>query len=226
MEGISKSPSLVASTSDLYCCSIAESRVREGNLKDDQSLEQDTTAPKLLKDEDLEANYFKSVQWCDSTPSTIIPSNFPPGPRMEHPFSHQAQTIQFELSFSHQHSSNHPPPLPSLPTQYTRTPPQSTASPPTQISPSPTQPQPSTSPPPLTSQFASQTPYPPHPLPYPAIPSYHQQQRNTIPPPPSSGPHQPIFLLEQTASSPSSTYRAMVKALFHECLPSPQNAIK
>lgn len=70
MERISKAPSLVASTSDTYCCSIAESKRREGRLKDTQSPEQDVTGPVDTKDEELEANYFKSAQWCDPITSS------------------------------------------------------------------------------------------------------------------------------------------------------------
>jgi hypothetical protein len=74
MEGISKAPSLVASTSDTYCCSIAESRVLEDRLKDVQSPERNAVGPGP-KEEELEANYFKSAQWCDIIASTINLSN-------------------------------------------------------------------------------------------------------------------------------------------------------
>jgi hypothetical protein len=75
MEGISRAPSLVASTSDTYCCSIAESKVREDRLKDVQSSEQDGIAPGSSKEEGLKVNYFKSTQWYDTISSTIFLSN-------------------------------------------------------------------------------------------------------------------------------------------------------
>lgn len=63
MDQISKTPSLVASTSDTYCCSIADSKVRESRLKDALSLNEPSTPSADIKEEDLEANYFKSAQW-------------------------------------------------------------------------------------------------------------------------------------------------------------------
>ena len=62
MEQISKAPNLVASTSDTYCCSIADSKIRESKLQDVQSLE-DVTPSGAVNDEELETNYFKSAQW-------------------------------------------------------------------------------------------------------------------------------------------------------------------
>jgi hypothetical protein len=58
-----KTPRLVASTADTYCCSIAESRVRERTFQDLQSEENQATGPLKEKPGDSEANYFKSAQW-------------------------------------------------------------------------------------------------------------------------------------------------------------------
>ncbi|KAE9371386.1 WD40 repeat-like protein [Stipitochalara longipes BDJ] len=63
MEQISKAPSLVASTSDTYCCSIADSRTRESRLQDVPSQEQGANPIGSMKDEERESNYFKSSQW-------------------------------------------------------------------------------------------------------------------------------------------------------------------
>jgi hypothetical protein len=63
MEQISKAPNLVASTSDTYCCSIADSKIRESKLQDVQSLGEDVTPSGAANDEELETNYFKSAQW-------------------------------------------------------------------------------------------------------------------------------------------------------------------
>ena len=56
-------PSLKASTSDTYCCSIAKSRLRESKLQDVPSQEQLANQGGSMKDEELESNYFKSAQW-------------------------------------------------------------------------------------------------------------------------------------------------------------------
>ncbi|KAF7869883.1 hypothetical protein EAF04_004667 [Stromatinia cepivora] len=72
MEIINKKPTLVASTNNTYSCSIAASHVRERELREkdagsegieefveDEGLRGD----QQVRDEDLEVNYFKSVQW-------------------------------------------------------------------------------------------------------------------------------------------------------------------
>ena len=63
MERASKAPSLIASTSDIYCCSIADSRLRESKPQDVSSQEQSSNHRSSMKDEELESNYFKSAQW-------------------------------------------------------------------------------------------------------------------------------------------------------------------
>ncbi|KAL2070507.1 hypothetical protein VTL71DRAFT_13533 [Oculimacula yallundae] len=62
MEEQPKLPRLLASTGDTYSCSIAESRARESNLQDATPDIGSETA-RTDKEEDLEANYFKSAQW-------------------------------------------------------------------------------------------------------------------------------------------------------------------
>ncbi|KAL5330046.1 hypothetical protein ACEPPN_003570 [Leptodophora sp. 'Broadleaf-Isolate-01'] len=62
MENFTKTPRLLASTEDTYSCTIAESRIRESNLKDGTE-ELETVAAKIENAEDLEVNYFKSAQW-------------------------------------------------------------------------------------------------------------------------------------------------------------------
>jgi telomerase Cajal body protein 1 len=63
MEQILKAPNLVASTSDTYCCSIADSKIRESKLQGVQSLGEDVTPSGAANDEELETNYFKNAQW-------------------------------------------------------------------------------------------------------------------------------------------------------------------
>jgi hypothetical protein len=72
---ILRTPSLVASTSDTYCRSIAESKIRENKLKDVESQEQEYTFIKGMKDEELESNYFKSAQWYGLILMSLNPSN-------------------------------------------------------------------------------------------------------------------------------------------------------
>jgi len=57
-----KLPKLVASTGDVYCSSIAESKIRERKVLNNPSptLEQPI---EQVAEEDLEANYFRSAQW-------------------------------------------------------------------------------------------------------------------------------------------------------------------
>ncbi|PVH82194.1 hypothetical protein DL98DRAFT_415466 [Cadophora sp. DSE1049] len=62
MENSSKTPRLLASTGNIYSCTIAESRIREQNLRDGTP-ELETAAARTENEEDLEANYFKSAQW-------------------------------------------------------------------------------------------------------------------------------------------------------------------
>ena len=58
METPRKAPNLVASTTDIYCCSVAESKLRESKLQHDDA------TPSLKTNEDgNEVNYFKSAQW-------------------------------------------------------------------------------------------------------------------------------------------------------------------
>lgn len=63
MDQGSKAPTLVASTSDTYCCSVAESKVREGQLRDILSLDETAIPPANTLEDDLEVNYFKCAQW-------------------------------------------------------------------------------------------------------------------------------------------------------------------
>jgi hypothetical protein len=146
MDRISRAPRLVASTSDTYCCSIANSKVRESKLQEVRFGDEEVYLPADNRDEEFESNYFKSAQWYDPTHFIIKRSNHSPGRQMEPLSLPQTKTIQSELSFSHQRSSNRPLQKPSHPIQSTRTPPPSIASPAIHSSPSPTQPPPSTSP--------------------------------------------------------------------------------
>jgi hypothetical protein len=109
MEQTSKSPKLVASTSDTYCCSIADSRIRENKLQDVPSQEQDAVPLPSMKDEELELNYFKNAQWYVPFPMVFNPSNHAPGLQMEPASSPRLQTTQSGLSSSLQHSLNRPP---------------------------------------------------------------------------------------------------------------------
>lgn len=85
MEDTSKIPRLLASTGDTYCCSIADSRIRERKLREQDGASTqnegetirgiaaetgsengaDTAAetPRFRNEDDLEVNYFKSAQW-------------------------------------------------------------------------------------------------------------------------------------------------------------------
>lgn len=63
MEQTTKTPNLVASTSDTYCCSIAESRIRERRLQDVKTLDIGAVPPVESNEDLLEVNYFKSAQW-------------------------------------------------------------------------------------------------------------------------------------------------------------------
>lgn len=56
-----KIPSLVASTGETYCCSIAESRLREQKKTPDEDVSHSFTVTEGL--EDTETAYFKSAQW-------------------------------------------------------------------------------------------------------------------------------------------------------------------
>jgi hypothetical protein len=56
-------PMLVASTGGTYCCSIAESKLREKALRRSLSKEGQDLNPVTGNDNDLEVNYFKSTQW-------------------------------------------------------------------------------------------------------------------------------------------------------------------
>ncbi|PSS16721.1 hypothetical protein M430DRAFT_19694 [Amorphotheca resinae ATCC 22711] len=56
-------PPLVASTTETYCCSIKESRLRERRLQHDDSAETRSLSPVEESEGDSEVNYFKSVQW-------------------------------------------------------------------------------------------------------------------------------------------------------------------
>ncbi|KAK0119680.1 hypothetical protein ONS95_011116 [Cadophora gregata] len=62
MENHSKTPRLLASTGDTYSCTIAESGMRERDLRIGTP-ELDTTGTSLDDEIDSEANYFKSAQW-------------------------------------------------------------------------------------------------------------------------------------------------------------------
>ncbi|APA13161.1 hypothetical protein SS1G_14062 [Sclerotinia sclerotiorum 1980 UF-70] len=72
MEKVNKELTLVASTDDVYSCSIATSHVRERELREkdagkegrDEYLQDEGLGEnQQVRDEDLEVNYFKSVQW-------------------------------------------------------------------------------------------------------------------------------------------------------------------
>lgn len=67
METTKKIPDLAASTNELYCCSILESRRREEVIQAKGSkLHQaaaTAAAPIPPGSEDAEANYFKSAHW-------------------------------------------------------------------------------------------------------------------------------------------------------------------
>jgi hypothetical protein len=58
-----KTPTLVASTAATYCCTIAESRIRERELQDATPDESQHLPRTGGNDIDSEVNYFKSAQW-------------------------------------------------------------------------------------------------------------------------------------------------------------------
>jgi hypothetical protein len=61
MEPTLRTPKLVASTGDTYCCSIAESKTRQESLPA-PGVSGDEL-PREANEEDAESNYFKSAQW-------------------------------------------------------------------------------------------------------------------------------------------------------------------
>jgi telomerase Cajal body protein 1 len=63
MDPAGKTPTLVASTGATYCCTIAESRLRERQLQVATSGESQPLLQRAENDNDLEVNYFKSAQW-------------------------------------------------------------------------------------------------------------------------------------------------------------------
>jgi hypothetical protein len=63
MDPISKTPILVASTGTTYSCAIAQSKLRERELRDVASKERRDSTPISDHPNDLEVNYFKSAQW-------------------------------------------------------------------------------------------------------------------------------------------------------------------
>ncbi|KAM3074627.1 hypothetical protein ACMFMG_008055 [Clarireedia jacksonii] len=75
METTKKIPDLVASTDELYCCSILESRRRERLIQAKGSeLQQAAAAPIPTGSEYAEANYFKSAQWTPDGTSLLTSS--------------------------------------------------------------------------------------------------------------------------------------------------------
>jgi telomerase Cajal body protein 1 len=58
-----KMPALVASTGATYSCSIAESKLREREVRDAISEDRQDLGPISSGNADFEANYFKSAQW-------------------------------------------------------------------------------------------------------------------------------------------------------------------
>lgn len=63
MDPVAKTPTLVASTGETYNYSIAESKLRESELRDAISKEHQDLSPAAENENDSEFNYFKSVQW-------------------------------------------------------------------------------------------------------------------------------------------------------------------
>jgi hypothetical protein len=61
METLSKTPRLIASTEDTYCCTIPEFRARVNKLQDVQVPK--GKAAELDNEDDKETNYFKCAQW-------------------------------------------------------------------------------------------------------------------------------------------------------------------
>lgn len=83
MEDYSKTPRLAASTGSTYCCSITDSRIRERERQRNHDATSDERTDSVLSpseestreetsrcgfEDDMEVNYFKSVQW--QAPST------------------------------------------------------------------------------------------------------------------------------------------------------------
>jgi hypothetical protein len=62
MEADPKSPSLVASTANMYCCSVSESEVRERQLQDTEAADAQS-GPIPAEYGGVDSNYFKSAQW-------------------------------------------------------------------------------------------------------------------------------------------------------------------
>jgi hypothetical protein len=56
---------LVASTADTYCCSIAESKFREGQGNHGEAAKAAPRTPEITAEQELEVNYFKNTQWYD-----------------------------------------------------------------------------------------------------------------------------------------------------------------
>lgn len=153
-ESTPRKPSLKASTGNVYCCSIGESRTRQNDALKHSTPGAEST--RLLSEEEAEWNYFKSAQWqALSFPTAKTSSNKPPGLQMEPVSSLPVQITLSAPSSSRPTSSTTPCPKPSLHIQPNSIPHQSTASPPTHTSTSPTPTQPSTSAPPTPSPPAS-----------------------------------------------------------------------
>ena len=86
MDPVPKTPTLVASTTNTYSCSIAESRVRERSLQAVQSQQSLINPTYNSKEDEEEVNYFKSAQWEVLAHLPRPPTNNPPGHQMEPPF--------------------------------------------------------------------------------------------------------------------------------------------
>lgn len=65
---------LVASTADTYCCSIAESRFREAQGNDGETAEAAPRIPEITVEQELEVNYFKNTQWSADGTSLLTSS--------------------------------------------------------------------------------------------------------------------------------------------------------
>ena len=63
MESVAKIPALVASTSELYCCCIDESRHREEDLRNVEKQPNSQGSIESVAEDAEESNYFKSAQW-------------------------------------------------------------------------------------------------------------------------------------------------------------------
>jgi hypothetical protein len=68
MDQAPRTPNIVASTAETYCCSISESRSRETTAKDGLSasnipLVGGHDSDRIFSVQDDEVNYFKSAQW-------------------------------------------------------------------------------------------------------------------------------------------------------------------